>query len=60
MDPPAIDPPATEPPASELPGAIGCRLPSAGALAFWSRTGVGSQSVRSAAEGNAADRSARN
>ena len=59
-EPPAIEPPATEPPASEPPGR--CRLASDGAplAAFCSRTGVGSQLVRSAAAGYAADRSVRN
>ena len=59
-DPPAMDPPATEPPASEPPRR--CRLASDGALlaAFSSRICRGSQSVRSAAAGYAADRSVRN
>src|SRR5215472_3327354 len=59
-EPPATEPPATDPPASEPPG--GCRLASDGAIlaAFWSRICAGSQLVRSAAEGYAADRSVRN
>src|SRR6516162_10073563 len=59
-DLPATEPPATDPLGSEPPG--GCRLASDGAVlaAFWSRICAGSQLVRSAAEGYAADRSVRN
>ena len=58
--PPAMDPPATEAPACEPPRR--CRLASDGVLlaAFSSRICRGSQSVRSAAAGYAADRSVRN
>src|SRR6266566_812536 len=67
-EPPAPEPPATEPPASEPPasepllGAGGCRLASTGAVpaADGSRIRAGSQLLRSAADGYAADRSVRN
>ena len=56
----AIEPPATEPPASDPPG--GRRLASDGELlaVFSSKICAGSQLVRSAAAGYAADRSVRN
>jgi hypothetical protein len=57
----ATEPPAMEPPAIEL-GAGGYKLMSDGAdpAVDGSRIRAGSQSARSAAEGYAADRSARN
>ena len=60
IEPPATEPPATDPPASDPPG--GCRLASDGAdlAAFSSRICAGSQLLRSAAAGYAADRSVRN
>ena len=62
-EPPAAEPPATEPPAAEPPlAAGGCPLTSAGAApaADGSRSRAGSQLDKSAAEGYAAERSARN
>ncbi len=60
-DPPDRDPPGMDPPASEL-AAGGCRLasPGPGPAAAGSRICGGSQLLRSAAAGYAADRSARN
>ena len=60
-EPPATEPPATEPPGSELgAGGYGLLSEGAGAAADGSRTRAGSQLLRSAAEGYAADRSVRN